>query len=90
MFSLKIPAIILSNGIELPQSIIELSEKHNIPVLSSTLSTSRFTSALIAYLNVMLAERETRHGVLVEVYGEVILLLADSGVGKSETAIELV
>ena len=90
MFSLKIPAIILSNGIELPQSIIELSEKHNIPVLSSTLSTSRFTSALIAYLNVMLAERETRHGVLVEVYGEGILLLADSGVGKSETAIELV
>lgn len=90
MFSLKIPAIILSNGIELPQSIIDLSEKYGVPVLSSTLSTSRFTSALIAYLNVMLAERETRHGVLVEVYGEGILLLADSGVGKSETAIELV
>ena len=47
-------------------------------------------SALIAYLNVQLAPRRTRHGVLVEVYGEGILILGESGVGKSETAIELV
>ncbi|MBR7182045.1 MAG: HPr(Ser) kinase/phosphatase, partial [Clostridia bacterium] len=52
--------------------------------------TSSFMAALIAYLNVQLAPRITRHGVLVEVYGEGLLLLGDSGVGKSETAIELV
>lgn len=90
MFSLKIPALITSRDIKLPEIVIELSNKYNIPLLKTHLSTSRFMSALIAYLNVMLAERETRHGVLVEVYGEGILLLAESGVGKSETAIELV
>ena len=52
--------------------------------------TSAFMAALIASLNVSLAPRITRHGVLVEVYGEGILMLGDSGVGKSETAIELV
>lgn len=90
MFSLKIPALITSRNIDLPDIVIELSDKYGIPVLKTNLTTSRFMSALIAYLNVMLAERETRHGVLVEVYGEGILLLAESGVGKSETAIELV
>ncbi|MBE7038652.1 MAG: HPr(Ser) kinase/phosphatase [Ruminococcaceae bacterium] len=90
MFSLKIPALITSRNIDLPDIVIELSDKYGIPVLKTNLATSRFMSALIAYLNVMLAERETRHGVLVEVYGEGILLLAESGVGKSETAIELV
>lgn len=90
MFSLKIPALITSRNIDLPNIVINLSEKFGIPVLKTHLTTSRFMSALIAYLNVMLAERETRHGVLVEVYGEGILLLAESGVGKSETAIELV
>ncbi len=90
MFSLQIPALIASRNMELPQIIVDLSNKYNIPLLKTHLTTSRFTSALIAYLNIMLAERETRHGVLVEVYGEGILLLAESGVGKSETAIELV
>ena len=65
-------------------------EKYKVPLLRTSDTTSGFMAALIAYLNVQLAPRITRHGVLVEVYGEGILLLGDSGVGKSETAIELV
>ena len=68
----------------------EAAEKHGVPFLSTKEKTSPFMAALIAYLNVQLAPRITRHGVLVEVYGEGLLLLGDSGVGKSETAIELV
>ncbi|MBE7053322.1 MAG: HPr(Ser) kinase/phosphatase [Ruminococcaceae bacterium] len=89
-FKQGIPALVLSRNIEPLDEIIDIATKYNTPVLRTSLSTSRFLSALIAYLNVMLAQRETRHGVLIEVYGEGILLLADSGVGKSETAIELV
>ena len=66
------------------------AEEYHVPLLSMEGNTSEFAAALIAYLNVQLAPTITRHGVLVEVYGEGILLLGDSGVGKSETAIELV
>ncbi len=68
----------------------ELSEQYGVPLLTTPEATSEFTAALIAFLNLHLAPRITRHGVLVEVYGEGILLLGESGVGKSETAIELV
>ena len=64
--------------------------RHGVPLLRTKEKTSPFMAALIAFLNVQLAPRITRHGVLVEVYGEGLLLLGDSGVGKSETAIELV
>ena len=90
LFKHGIPAMIISRDIEPSPIIIEVANKYNTPVLRTHLSTSRFVSALIAFLNVELAPRETRHGVLVEVYGEGILLLADSGVGKSEAAVELV
>ena len=66
------------------------AEQYGVPLLVTHEKTSSFLAALIAYLNVQLAPRITRHGVLVEVYGEGLLLLGDSGVGKSETAIELV
>ena len=69
---------------------IEAAKEYEIPLLCTDENTSEFMAALIAYLNVELGPRITRHGVLVEVYGEGILLLGDSGVGKSETAIELV
>jgi len=68
----------------------EAATRHGVPFLATKEKTSPFMAALIAYLNVQLAPRITRHGVLVEVYGEGLLLLGDSGVGKSETAIELV
>ncbi len=90
LFKNDIPAMIISRDIEPDPIILEIANKYNTPVLRTNLSTSRFVSSLIAFLNVQLAPRETRHGVLVEVYGEGILLLADSGVGKSEAAVELV
>jgi len=90
LFKNDIPAMIVSRDIEPSPVIVEVANKYNTPLLRTNLSTSRFVSALIAFLNVELAPRETRHGVLVEVYGEGILLLADSGVGKSEAAVELV
>ena len=83
-------AVVITAGQEPPTGITELAEKYGVPLLRSAEATSAFMAALIAYLNVSLAPRITRHGVLVEVYGEGILMLGDSGVGKSETAIELV
>ncbi len=81
--------IILSSALEVFPEMRELAEAHNIPLLRTKVKTSDFMAALIAYLNVCLAPRITRHGVLVNVYGEGLLLLGDSGIGKSETAIEL-
>lgn len=84
------PALVICRGLELFPEILELAKLHSVPVMRTSESTSGFMSGLISYLNVQLAPRITRHGVLVEVYGEGILLLGESGVGKSETAIELV
>ncbi len=82
--------VIFCQGKQIRSITKELGEKHGVPLLSSEKDTSYFVSALISILNVSLADRITRHGVLVEVYGEGVLLLGDSGVGKSETAIDLV
>ena len=81
--------VIVTSSIELGQDAVELAAQYKVPLLRTERRTSDFMAALIAYLNVQLGPRITRHGVLVEVYGEGILLLGDSGVGKSETAIEL-
>lgn len=89
-FSKQPVAVIVARNLELAPYYIEAAEKYGVPLLRTAESTSDFTSALIAFLNLHLAPRVTRHGVLVEVYGEGILLLGESGVGKSETAIELV
>ncbi len=89
-FSRKPPMVIISRKLEVPQKMRDYAEKYGVPLLRTEDSTSSFLSSLIAFLNVQLAPRITRHGVLVEVYGEGVLLLGESGVGKSETAIELV
>ena len=81
--------IIFTTSIEVGADFMSLAEKYRVPLMRTSMRTSEFMAALIAYLNVELGPRITRHGVLVEVYGEGILLLGDSGVGKSETAIEL-
>ena len=83
-------AVILSTALEPFAHMLDAAERYGVPLLSCKEKTSAFMAALIAFLNVQLAPRITRHGVLVEVYGEGLLLLGDSGVGKSETAIELV
>ncbi|MDR1117146.1 MAG: HPr(Ser) kinase/phosphatase [Oscillospiraceae bacterium] len=90
LFSKHIPAVIVSRGLDPYPECLEMAEKYGVPLLRSIDPTSYLISALIAYLKVALAPRITRHGVLVEVYGEGVLLLGESGVGKSETAIELV
>lgn len=83
-------AVVISSSLVPFEDMIELGEYFDVPILRTSDTTSSFMAALIAYLNVQLAPRITRHGVLVEVYGEGILIIGDSGVGKSETAIELV
>ncbi len=83
-------AVILSSALEMPNTMLDLARKYDVPILTAEERTSNLIASIIAYLNVQLAPRITRHGVLVEVYGEGILILGDSGVGKSETAIELV
>lgn len=89
-FALHPPTVIVARGIEPCQVMREAAEKHDIPLLTSRDSTSNVVADLVSLLNVELAPRITRHGVLIEVYGEGILLVGDSGVGKSETAIELI
>ncbi len=88
-FSKNIPAAVFTREMEIGPEIIEIAKKHKTNILRTTLGTSSFMSALIAFLNIELAPRITRHGVLVEVYGEGILILGESGIGKSEAAVEL-
>lgn len=81
--------VIFTRNLEVSPLFLEAAEKYEVPLLRTSEATSSVMAALIAYLGIELAERITRHGVLVEVYGEGILILGDSGVGKSETAVEL-
>ena len=90
LFSKDIPCVIVARELEIYPEMIELAKKHSLPLLRSQESTSNFFASLIAFLNLKLAPRITRHGVLIEVYGEGLLIVGESGVGKSETAIELV
>lgn len=85
-----IPALILTRGMEPFPECLEMAEKYDRTLLSSQETTSAFMGALISGLRTNLSPRITRHGVLVEIYGEGVLILGESGVGKSETAIELV
>ena len=89
-FSRKPAVVILSRNLDLPDGMLEAAKKYGIAILRSADTTTELVGALVSYLNVELAPRITRHGVLVEVLGEGILLVGDSGVGKSETAIELI
>lgn len=89
-FSLRPPTVIVARGLKPSDTMLQAAKTYDIPLLSSKDSTSNVVADLVSLLNVELAPRITRHGVLIEVYGEGILLVGDSGVGKSETAIELI
>ncbi len=90
LFSQRIPALIITRELPYFAEMLELAKEFEVPLLRSKESTSNFMSGLIAFLNLTLAPRITRHGVLIEIYGEGVFIIGESGVGKSETAIELV
>jgi HPr kinase/phosphorylase len=84
------PAIIVTRGLEVPKELIEASERESVPVLQSNMKTTRFSSRLTNFLESKLAPTTAVHGVLVDIYGIGVLITGKSGVGKSETALELV
>ncbi|MBQ7255499.1 MAG: HPr(Ser) kinase/phosphatase [Oscillospiraceae bacterium] len=88
--SYKIPALVYARNYEPSPECLAMAEKHDVTILQSADKTSHFVSVLIPTLAENLAPRITRHGVLVEVYGEGILITGESGIGKSEAAIELI
>ena len=89
LFSYKFPAFLIARDIQVDPLMIEMAQKHNVTILRSKDATSTIVSAIITYLKSALAPRITRHAVLMEIYGEGVLLMGESGMGKSETAIEL-
>ena len=89
LFSYKFPALLIARGFRPDEQCLAMAKKHNVTVLSSQEATSTIVSTIITYLKAALAPRITRHGVLMEVYGEGVLLIGDSGIGKSEAAVEL-
>ncbi|WP_028516546.1 HPr(Ser) kinase/phosphatase [Ruminococcus flavefaciens] len=90
LFAQRIPALIITRELPYFAEMLELAKEYEVPLLRSKESTSNFIAGLIAFLNLTLAPRITRHGVLIEIYGEGVFITGESGVGKSETAIELV
>ena len=90
LFAYKFPAILAARGLVPGPELMEMARKHNVTVLTCPDATSYIVSSLIAYLKAELAPRITRHGVLMEVYGEGVFITGESGIGKSETAVELI
>lgn len=90
MASEDTPCFLVSRQLEPPMEMLKAAEEAGIPVLGSNLSTTRLSSLVTDYLEGKLAERRSMHGVLVDIYGLGVLITGDSGVGKSETALELV
>ncbi len=89
LFSYKIPALLICRDVPPDEQCLAMAKKHNINILRSKEPTSTIISAIITYLDATMAPRITRHGVLMEIYGEGILLTGESGIGKSEAAVEL-
>ena len=86
----KVPCIVFCRNLEVQPEIIELGNKHGVPILRTTKTTSSSMAEVIRWLNVELAPRISIHGVLVDVYGEGLLIMGESGIGKSEAALELI
>lgn len=88
--SKKIPCVIFTTMTEPDSDMIELASRHHVPVLCTNRTTSNFMAEIIRWLNVQLAPCISIHGVLVDVYGEGVLIMGESGIGKSEAALELI
>lgn len=89
LMSYKFPALLIARNIPIDPQCLKMAQKHNVTVLRTAEATSTIISSIIAYLRAKLAPKITRHGVLMEVYGEGVLLIGESGIGKSEAAVEL-
>lgn len=90
IFEYKVPCIIFCRNMEIEEDILALATKHEVPILRTKKTTSSFMAEVIRWLNVELAPRISIHGVLVDVYGEGVLITGESGIGKSEAALELI
>ncbi len=89
-FSSNIPCVIYTSRTEPEEDVLTLANKYEVPVLSTEVGTSPFMAEIIRWLGVELAPRISIHGVLVDVYGEGVLIMGESGIGKSEAALELI
>ena len=89
-FSYEIPCIIIARGMDCPEELLAQAKAHEVPLYRTKAETSAFTSKAITYLAAVLAPRVTQHGVLVDVFGVGVLITGESGVGKSECALELI
>ncbi len=90
LMTYDIPCIVFCRELKPDEIFLEIAIKHNVPVLSTKKSTSAFMAEIIRWLNVKLAPCISVHGVLVDVYGEGVLITGESGIGKSEAALELI
>ncbi len=90
LLSYDLPCVIIARGLDVPDILIEEADRNGIPLLRTDISTTRFLSLLTNYLEESLAPTETVHGVLVDIYGVGVLITGKSGIGKSETAVQLV
>lgn len=90
LFEHKMPCVVISRGLEPHPEMLFYARQAGVPILQTQMSTSEFMGGLLNWLKVELAERTVIHGVLLDVYGEGLLITGESGIGKSETALELV
>lgn len=90
MFQPETPVIIIARNLEIPKEMIDAADEKQVAILRSKTSTSRLSGEISSYLDSRLAERTSVHGVLMDIYGMGVLIQGDSGIGKSETGLELV
>ena len=90
IFSYKMPCVIFCRNLEPCDRMLNVAEKHGVPILQTDMTTSDFIAATVRWLSEELAPRISIHGVLVDVYGEGVLIMGESGIGKSEAALELI
>lgn len=90
LLSHKVPCIILSRDMEPDEVLLQKATEHGVPIFKTTKSTSSFMGEIIRWMNVKLAPCISIHGVLVDVYGVGVLIMGESGIGKSEAALELI